>query len=88
MYKVILPQAVKIAIPSMVNQFIITVKDTSILSVIGLPEMTNKTGIYVGATYKFFAAWVYVGLFYLILISILMIISQKVEASFSYERKN
>lgn len=88
MRKVVLPQATKIAIPSMVNQFIITVKDTSILSVIGLPELTNKTGIYVGATYNFFASWVYVGLYYLTIISILMIISQKVEASFSYERKN
>lgn len=88
MRKVVLPQAVKISIPAMVNQFIITVKDTSILSVIGLGELTNKTGIYVGATYKFFAAWVYVGLYYLILISILMVISRKVEASLSYERKN
>lgn len=88
MRKVVLPQAVKIAIPSMVNQFIITIKDTSILSVIGLPELTNKTKIYVGATYNYFAAYIYVGLFYLVIISILMIILQKVEASFSYERKN
>jgi His/Glu/Gln/Arg/opine family amino acid ABC transporter permease subunit len=88
MRKVVLPQATKIAIPSMVNQFIITIKDTSILSVIGLPELTNKTKIYVGATFNYFASWIFVGLFYLILISILMIILKKVEASFSYERKN
>lgn len=88
MRKVVLPQAVKIAIPAMVNQFIITVKDTSILSVIALPELTNKAKVYVGATYQFFATWLYVALIYLVLISILMIISQKVEASLSYERKN
>ena len=88
MRKVILPQAVKISIPAMVNQFIITIKDTSILSVIGLQELTNKTKIYVGATYNQFAAWAYAGLFYLVIISVLMLISRKVEASLSYERKN
>lgn len=88
MCKVILPQAVKIAIPSMVNQFIITIKDTSILSVIGLAELTNKTNIYVGATYNNFGGWFYVGFFYLALISVLMIISKKVEERFSYDRKN
>lgn len=88
MRKVILPQAVKITIPSMVNQFIITIKDTSILSVIGLADMTNKTKAYVGATYNSFGGWFYVGFFYLALISILMIFSKKVEEKFSYDRKN
>jgi polar amino acid transport system permease protein/polar amino acid transport system substrate-binding protein len=35
MRKIILPQAIRIVIPSVLNQFIITLKDTSILSVIG-----------------------------------------------------
>ena len=34
MSKVIIPQAIRIVIPSVVNQFIITLKDTSIISVI------------------------------------------------------
>ena len=38
---IIIPQAVKTMIPSIINQFIITLKDTSILSVIGFPELTN-----------------------------------------------
>ena len=88
MRKVVLPQAVKITIPSMVNQFIITIKDTSILSVIGLAEKTNKTRIYVGVTYNQFGGWLYVGFFYLAIISILMIILNRVEAKFSYDRKN
>ncbi len=87
MQKVILPQAIKITIPSMVNQFIITIKDTSILSVIGLAEMTNKTKAYVGASYNTFGGWFYVGFFYLALISILMIISKKVEEKYSYGNK-
>lgn len=87
MIKVILPQAIKVAIPSMVNQFIITVKDTSILSVIGLAEVVNKAKVYVGKSYQFFATYILVAIYYLIVISILMIISKYLEKKFNYERK-
>ena len=80
MWRVVLPQALRVAIPSMVNQFIITIKDTSILSVIGLAEVVNKAKQYVGTTYQFFATYVLVAICYLIVISILMVISGKVEA--------
>ena len=41
MQRVVLPQAIRTMIPSIINQFIITLKDTSILSVIGFPELVN-----------------------------------------------
>ena len=88
MRKIILPQAFKISIPPMVNQFIITVKDTSILSVIGLAEIVNKAKQYVGKTYQFFATYILVAVFYLIVISILMVISKFVEKKFSYESES
>jgi His/Glu/Gln/Arg/opine family amino acid ABC transporter permease subunit len=85
--RVVLPQAFKISIPSIVNQFIITVKDTSILSVIGLGEIVNKAKTYVGSTYQFFATYILVAAFYLVVISILMIISKQVEKKFSYDKQ-
>ncbi|MGI5971260.1 MAG: amino acid ABC transporter permease [Oscillospiraceae bacterium] len=88
MIKVILPQAFKIAIPSMVNQFIISIKDTSILSVIGLAELVNKARVYVGASYQYFATYSLVALYYLVVISILMILMKKVEKKLNYERKD
>lgn len=88
MIKVVLPQAIKVAIPSMVNQFIITVKDTSILSVIGLAEVVNKAKVYVGKSYQFFASYILVAVYYLIVISILMLISKYLEKKMSYGRKN
>ena len=88
MMKIILPQAIKIAIPSMVNQFIITVKDTSILSVIGLADLVNKAKVYVGRSYQFFATYIFVAIYYLVVISILMVISKYVEKKFNYESKN
>ena len=41
MRKVILPQAIRTMIPAIVNQCIITLKDSSILSVIGMAELTQ-----------------------------------------------
>lgn len=87
MIKVVLPQAVKVAIPSMVNQFIITVKDTSILSVIGLADVVNKAKVYVGKSYQFFATYILVAVYYLVVISLLMLFSKYLEKKFNYERK-
>lgn len=88
MLKVILPQAFKITIPSIVNQFIITVKDTSILSVISLAELCNQAKQYSASTYRFFETYILVGIAYLIVISGLMILSRIVEKKISYDRKS
>ncbi len=88
MLKVVLPQALKVAIPSMVNQFIITIKDTSILSAIGMAEIVNKAKVYVGSSYEFFATYFTVAIFYLVVTSILMLLSNFVEKRLNYERKN
>lgn len=87
MMKVVLPQAFKISLPSMVNQFIITVKDTSILSVIGLGEIVNNAKQYVGGTYRFFETYILVGIFYLAIVSALMVLSKYIEKRMSYDRK-
>ena len=87
MRKVVLPQAVKFSIPSLVNQFIITIKDTSILSAIGMAELVNKAKIYVGSTYTFFETYLVVAAMYLVIISILMIISNYIEKKLKYERR-
>lgn len=87
MLKVILPQAVKVAIPSMVNQFIITIKDSSILSVIGLAELVNRAKVYVGSSYQFFATYTIIAVYYLVVISVLMIISNSLEKKLNYTNK-
>ena len=87
MFRVVLPQAFKIAIPSLVNQFAITVKDTSILSVIGLAELTNKAKVYVGKSYEFFATYLVVAIYYLVFISLLMLLSKYVEKKLNYDKK-
>lgn len=87
MMKVVLPQAFKITIPSLVNQFIITVKDTSILSVIGLGELVNRAKQYVGSTFRFFETYIFVGILYLVVVSLLMVLSRYIEKRMRYGRK-
>ena len=65
---VVLPQAIKTMIPSIINQFIITLKDTSILSVIGYPELTNTGKTIAGNTFKSLETWAIIGVVYMIVI--------------------
>ena len=71
MKKVVLPQAIRTMIPSIINQFIITLKDTSILSVIGFPELVNTAKNVQANTFMAFQTWAIVGVMYLIVITIL-----------------
>lgn len=79
MYRVVLPQAIKNMIPSIVNQFIITLKDTSILSVIGFPELVNKAQNVIAITFKSFETWTIVGIMYLIVILLLQQVANYLE---------
>ena len=76
---IVVPQAVRTMIPSIINQFIITLKDTSILSVIGFPELTNVGKTIMGNTFKNLQAWAIVGIMYLIVITILSKGSKQIE---------
>lgn len=79
MRKIILPQAIRTMIPSIINQFIITVKDTSILSVIGFPELVLAAKQVQANTFKAFETWAIVGVMYLIVITALSYIAKMVE---------
>ena len=76
---VVLPQAIRTMIPSIINQFIITLKDTSILSVIGFPELTNMGKTISGNTFKSLETWAIVGIMYMIVIVTLSKVAKRVE---------
>lgn len=64
---IILPQAVKRVIPPLGNEFIAMLKDTSLLSVIGLVELSRAGQLVAGQTYKSFPVWITVAFLYLIM---------------------
>ena len=79
MVRVVLPQAIRTMIPSIINQFIITLKDTSILSVIGFPELVNTAKNVVANTWRAFEVWAIVGIMYLIVITLLSRLAKRLE---------
>ena len=79
MARVVLPQAIRTMIPSIINQFIITLKDTSILSVIGFPELVNTAKNVVANTMSSFQVWAIVGVMYLIVITLLSRLAKQLE---------
>lgn len=87
MRKVILPQALRTMLPSIINQFIITLKDTSLLSVIGVRELTMNGKIITANNMETIRMWGIVALYYLAVISLLTFIANRLESRMSYSKK-
>lgn len=68
---VILPQAIKRILPAMGNQFIYVVKMSSLVSVIGAPELTRKAGELIVTEYRALEIYTVLALEYLVLVLIL-----------------
>ena len=66
-------------VPSFINQFVITLKDTSILSIIGLVELTQTGKIIIARNLQSSSMWFIVGMLYLIVITLLTKISARLE---------
>jgi polar amino acid transport system permease protein len=64
---VVLPQAMRKVVPPMANQFISLIKDSSIISLISVQELTYKTVELVASTRLIFEAWITTAAFYFIL---------------------
>jgi len=62
---VVLPQAFKRIVPPLGNEFIAMLKDTSLLSVIGIEELTRKGQLFIAVTFAPFPVWAGVLLMYL-----------------------
>ena len=62
---VILPQALRIVIPPLGNEFIAMLKDTSLLSLLSLREITQRTREFAADTFEYFPAFNSVALLYI-----------------------
>jgi len=76
---VILPQALKRTLPPMAGQFISLIKDSSLVSVISITDLTKAGREIVSSTFSPFEVWFVVALMYLILTSGLSFLVQLLE---------
>ena len=67
MKDIILPQAVKNILPSLGNEFITLVKETSIGAYIGIVELTKASDIIASRTYDYFFPLILIAIIYLII---------------------
>ncbi|PWU69891.1 amino acid ABC transporter permease [Gracilibacillus dipsosauri] len=76
---IILPQATRRMIPAFVNQFIVSIKDTSLLSVIGLAELTLSGQSIYAVNFRAFEILFAVGVLYFVIIYSLTLFSRWLE---------
>jgi polar amino acid transport system permease protein len=64
---VILPQAIRRTLPALAGQFISTIKDSAIVSVVSIPELTFQGLEVMAATYRTFEVWITIAALYFLL---------------------
>jgi len=79
MRRIIMPQALRIIVPPLGNQFNIMFKTTSLLSVIAVPELFHVADAIQSATYRTFEVYLGVSIYYLAITAVWTIIQRWLE---------
>ena len=79
MFTIILPQAVKNIIPTMCNEFIALLKETSVAGYIALEDLTKGGDIIRSRTYSAFMPYIAVALIYLVIVLVLSQLVKMIE---------
>lgn len=82
---VILPQLVACMLPALTGQFASIIKDSSLLSMIAVIELTQTMREISASNYRLFECYFFLGVLYLCLTLPLSFISQRLERRFGYE---
>ena len=82
---VILPQAIKVVLPALGNQFVYVLKMSSLVSIIGIGDLTRKANELVTTTYRPLEIYTFLILEYLILILVVSYFVRKLENRLEYK---
>src|SRR5699024_7043178 len=88
MRRIVLPQALRRAIPPLGNQFIIALKDSSLVAFIGFQDLFNRAQRIQSSTGMAMESYIIVGIYYLLLVLILTIIVNQVERYLSKSERS
>ncbi|MBO8162677.1 MAG: amino acid ABC transporter permease [Brevibacillus sp.] len=87
MRRIILPQAFRRSIPPLGNQFIIGLKDSSLVAFIGVTEIFHLSMSQAAATFKQLEYYTIAGLYYLILVVLFTLILHRIEKHLDKESR-
>lgn len=79
MKDIIFPQAIKSVLPSLVNEFIGLMKNTTLISTIGVVELLRSGQMIVSDTYRAFEPYAVISIYYYILVMVLSMIGKWIE---------
>ncbi len=79
MRHIIIPQAFKTVLPTLCNEFIVLIKETSIAGYVGIMDLTKAGDLIRGRTFKAFLPLIAVALIYLALVTVLTWATGKLE---------
>jgi len=79
MRHIILPQAVRNVLPALGNDFVAMVKDSSLVSVLAVRDITQVSRLYAGSTFRFREAYITVSVMYLSITVALSLLVQVME---------
>lgn len=79
MLYIVWPQAFKRMIPPLGNQFIISLKDTSLFGIIGVVELTNSGKLYVSDSFAYFPIYTEVAIIYLTITLSISFVLRRIE---------
>ncbi|MBE7728599.1 ABC transporter substrate-binding protein/permease [Komagataeibacter sp. FXV3] len=83
-FHVVFPQALRIALPPTINEFINLLKTTSLASVISLQELLAVTQVQVARTFEFTEYYAVALVYYLAMVFFFLFIQKRVERRFSW----
>ncbi|EPI00217.1 ABC transporter, permease protein [Enterococcus faecalis 13-SD-W-01] len=90
MRKVVIPQVLRNILPATGNEFVINIKDTAVLSVIGVADLFFQGNSASGANFQFFQTFAIVGVIYLVMTftitQILRYVEKKIDGPSSYSK--
>ncbi len=88
MFNVVIPQVMRNILPSVSNEFVINIKDTSVLNVIGIAELYYMAGMIKTMTFQTFQAYTVVCVLYFIMTftvtRVLRLVEKKLSGSENY----
>ena len=83
MRRIVLPQMVRHAIPGFANNWLIMIKASALVSIIGLDDMIHRAGLAAATTRAPFTFYMAVALIYLTLTSVSIFLLSRLEARYS-----
>jgi putative lysine transport system permease protein len=79
MFTVVLPQAIRNAFPAIGNEFIVNIKDSSVLMIISITELMFQAKSIAGSTFHFTETYFIEAMIYLILTTVTSLILNAIE---------